>query len=601
MIGVLYGYSNLVQYGPDHPMQEGRDYVILDHSRLKRTRNSQGIMIGSARTNPGKLVTCKADLADAEKTAQLKTVYDALCSLGVDALVSIGGDDTLKTANKFQLFQDCLPAGSKKIPVVHVPKTIDNDYMGIDFTFGYFTAVETLAGEIRNLLADAESTRSYFLAETMGRSAGWIAYGAAIAGEASLVISVEDITGKYRQEEEVVNPKTGEKTTRAVMNIDETVKRIVATMRVREDAERKEYGVIVVAEGLAEYLPMSYLKDVPRDEHGHISISHINLCELFSNLISKEYTRQTGKKRRVKGLQLGYESRCARPQAFDVMLGSQLGVGRLPGAGGRTTQRRHGVGVRPTGPALCAVQHVGGSRDARDDRPLRQARFRFPPTGTVPRNVHPRMNSTGRPPTTVPRAHAHESRRWRLVPRSHGPLAIRCVLCARCAPCDPGRSGLRGGELAGERRERLHVVGSLEGARIRAVPAAQAALHLSHRRVLVLGEPAFDFLEQLAEIRRPVAEQGGGHLHDIGPGQQGLDHVVGKVDASRGRQGHIGLITDDGDPPQGQPQFVPAAEHQVGRHLQRLQVDVRFEEPVEQHQAVGAGLRRRGGPGRASR
>ena len=54
VIGILYGYSNLVQYGPEHPMQEGRDYVILDHARLKRTRNSQGIMIGTARTNPGK-------------------------------------------------------------------------------------------------------------------------------------------------------------------------------------------------------------------------------------------------------------------------------------------------------------------------------------------------------------------------------------------------------------------------------------------------------------------------------------------------------------------------------------------------------------------
>ncbi len=245
----------------------------------------------------------------------------------MDALISIGGDDTLKTANKFQLFQECLPPGSKKIPVVHVPKTIDNDYMGIDFTFGYFTAVEILATEIRNLLADAESTRSYFLTETMGRSAGWIAYGAAIAGEASLVISVEDITGKYRDEEEVVDPATGAKTKRAVMNIDETVKRIVATMRVREDVERKEYGVVVLAEGLSEYLPISYLKGVSRDEHGHISISSINLCELFSKLVSEEYTRQTGKKRRVKGLQLGYEARCARPQAYDVMLGSQLGVG----------------------------------------------------------------------------------------------------------------------------------------------------------------------------------------------------------------------------------------------------------------------------------
>ena len=146
VVGVMYGYSNLVQFGPDHPMQEGRDYVILDHTRLKRTRNSQGIMIGSARTNPGKMVTCKADLDDPIKTAPLKTTYDALCSLNVDALVSIGGDDTLKTANKFQMFQDRMPAGSHKIPVVHVPKTIDNDYMGIDFTFGYFTAVETLAG-----------------------------------------------------------------------------------------------------------------------------------------------------------------------------------------------------------------------------------------------------------------------------------------------------------------------------------------------------------------------------------------------------------------------------------------------------------------------
>jgi ATP-dependent phosphofructokinase / diphosphate-dependent phosphofructokinase len=346
VIGILYGYSNLVLFGPDHPMLEGRDYVMLDHSRLKRTRNSPGIMIGSARANPGKLVTCKADLDDAEKTAPLRTVYDALCSLGVDALVSIGGDDTLKTANKLQMFQDRLPEGSKLLPVVHVPKTIDNDYMGIDFTFGYFTAVETLAGEIRNLLADAESTRSYFLAETMGRSAGWIAYGAAIAGEASLVISVEDITGKYRQNEEVVNPKTGEKSVRAVMNIDETVKRIVATMRVREEAERKEYGVIVVAEGLAEFLPMSYVKDVPRDEHGHISISHINLCELFSNLIAKEYTRQTGKKRRIKGLQLGYESRCARPQAFDVMLGSQLGVGAYRAL---VEEQRSGVMVSVSG------------------------------------------------------------------------------------------------------------------------------------------------------------------------------------------------------------------------------------------------------------
>jgi len=327
VIGVLYGYSNLVEYGPDHPMVEGRDYVMLDHARLKRTRNSPGIMIGTARTNPGKLVTCKADLVDPKKTAQLKTVYDALCSLGVDALISIGGDDTLKTANKFQLFQDCLPPGSKKIPVVHVPKTIDNDYTGIDFTFGYFTAVEILAGEIRNLLADAESTRSYFLAETMGRSAGWIAYGAAIAGEASLVISVEDIIGKYRIEESFTDPKTGEVKKRPVMNIDAVLDLIVGTMLARE-RDGKEYGVIVLAEGLSELLPMEIIRDVSRDEHGHIAVAEVRLHERMVQLIDRRYAERTnGRKRRLRGVQLGYTARCAKPTAFDAMLGSQLGVG----------------------------------------------------------------------------------------------------------------------------------------------------------------------------------------------------------------------------------------------------------------------------------
>jgi 6-phosphofructokinase 1 len=327
VVGVLHGYSHLVQFGPDHPLVEGRDFVMIDHKMLKRTRNSQGILIGTARTNPGQQIARPEHLAEPARTAQLRTVYEALSSLEVDALVSIGGDDTLKTANKFMLFQEHLPEGARRMPVVHLPKTIDNDYSGIDFTFGYFTAVETLASEIRNLLADAEASRSYYLTETMGRSAGWLAYGAAIAGEASLVVSVEDITGKYRDEEPYSDPATGETGTRPVMKVEEVVRRIAATMRVREEKENKEFGVIVIAEGLAEYLPQNYLEGIQRDEHGHISISQVNLCRRFARLISDEYTRQTGKSRRVTGLQLGYEARCSRPHAFDVMLGSQLGVG----------------------------------------------------------------------------------------------------------------------------------------------------------------------------------------------------------------------------------------------------------------------------------
>lgn len=327
VVGVLYGYSQLVQYSPETPLVEGRDYIKIDHRVLKRTRNTQGIMIGTARTNPGKKVSHPSHLDDPDRTAELRTVHAALRSIGVDALISIGGDDTLKTANKFKLVQDHMPPGTHRIPIVHVPKTIDNDYMGIDFTFGYFTAVETLAGEIRNLLADAEANRSYFLAETMGRSAGWLAYGAAIAGEASMVISVEDITGKYRTQETTVDPQTGESTTRDVMNLEQVLRRIVATMRTREEVERKEFGVIILAEGLAEFMPSAFLEGVGRDEHGHIAIAKVNLCKVFSKLVADEYNRQTGRKRRVTGLQLGYEIRCAKPHAFDVMLGSQLGVG----------------------------------------------------------------------------------------------------------------------------------------------------------------------------------------------------------------------------------------------------------------------------------
>jgi 6-phosphofructokinase len=326
VIGMKHGYSALAEFSAERPLVEGRDYVRVTPEFLKRSRSSQGILLGTARTNPGKMVSAPEHLDDPQRVAPLRAAYDGLRSLGVEALISIGGDDTLKTANKFRLFQDRLPAGSPRIPVVHLPKTIDNDYMGIDFTFGYFTAVDTLANEIRNLLYDAEAGRTYFLCETMGRSAGWLSYGAAISGEASLVISVEDIHGRYRGEETVTDAGGGTRI-KPVMNIEEVVGRIVKTMRVREDHEGKQFGVVVLAEGLAEYLPARSLEGIPRDDHGHISISHVQLGRMFAKLVAEEYKRQTGRSRKVVGLQLGYESRCARPHAFDIMLGSQLGVG----------------------------------------------------------------------------------------------------------------------------------------------------------------------------------------------------------------------------------------------------------------------------------
>ncbi|XZE52482.1 6-phosphofructokinase [Planctomycetaceae bacterium SH139] len=323
VIGMKHGYSKLAEYTASGPLREGTDYIVFTKDLLTHMRTSRGIMLGTARTNPGRHVSSPEHLEDPELTAPLRRVYEGLVSLDVDALISIGGDDTLKTANKMKLYQEHLPPGAKRFPVVHLPKTIDNDYTGIDFTFGYFTAAETIAEEIRNLNYDAAAGRAYFICECMGRSAGWLAYGASIAGEASMVLSVEDITGSLATEE-VVNSETGE--TRKVMALDRVVDRMVDMMLARE-RENRESGVIVIAEGLAEFLPLKQLEGVQRDDHGHISITSIHLGSMLAKLVGDRYQQRTGRSRKINGLQLGYESRCAPPHAFDIMLGAQLGVG----------------------------------------------------------------------------------------------------------------------------------------------------------------------------------------------------------------------------------------------------------------------------------
>lgn len=322
VFGIKHGYSRLAEYTAAGPLQEGSDYIRFTHERLTHARTSRGIMIGTARTNPGKHVSAPEHLKDPELVAPLRRVYEGLCSLEVDALISIGGDDTLKTANKLKMFQDNLPADARRFPVVHLPKTIDNDYTGIDFTFGFFTAVETLAEEIRNLNYDAAAGRAYFLCEAMGRSAGWLAYGAAIAGEASMVLSVEDIIGPLADEEF----DSASNTTRKVMNLDKVIDRMVDMMVARE-REGRDYGTIVIAEGVAEFLSLKHLEGISRDDHGHINISSINLSALIASSLSKRYAERTGRSRKINGVQLGYEARCAPPQAYDVILGSQLGVG----------------------------------------------------------------------------------------------------------------------------------------------------------------------------------------------------------------------------------------------------------------------------------
>ena len=165
-LGILEGFTHLQGYAPEKPLQEARHFLSLTAHAVSGLRAQRGIAIRSARANPGKDVKSKADLDRPEKVAKLRASVQALRSVGASALVTMGGDDTLKTANFMNLLG---------MPTIHIPKTIDNDYYGIPWTFGYWTAVDTARKALLNLKADADSTNAYFLVELMGRSAGWMA------------------------------------------------------------------------------------------------------------------------------------------------------------------------------------------------------------------------------------------------------------------------------------------------------------------------------------------------------------------------------------------------------------------------------------------
>ncbi len=326
VVGILHGYSGLLGYERGRPLVADEHYRTISDRDLRGLRNSRGILVGTGRANPGKGIQSPYDLEDPKKTERLLRVYEGLCSLDLDALVSIGGDDTLKTANFLYEFQRHLPAGARRVRVVHVPKTIDNDYRGIDFTFGFFTAVDVMADELLNLRADAMATSGYFIVETMGRKAGWLAYGVAIAGEAHLVVGVEDVVEDLAIHEDVRDPETGEVRREVRLAMDRLADRVVDLILSRE-SQGKLYGTVVLAEGLAEMLPESYLAGVARDEHGHVSLGRIDIGKLVAKVAAERYQERTGRSKKLTGVQLGYESRCSPPHAFDVMLGSQLGLG----------------------------------------------------------------------------------------------------------------------------------------------------------------------------------------------------------------------------------------------------------------------------------
>ncbi len=298
VIGFFHGFEFLEKFDPNQRflLVEDAHYKVFSSS-ISRIRNRRGVYLKTSRANPGKKIKTKEDLKDPEKNQKLRNILQGLDSLGIGFLITIGGDDTLKTANYLSLMG---------LPVIHIPKTIDNDYYGIPWTFGYWSAVQMAQESLLNLRADSESTDSYFVVEMMGRKAGWLAYAASVAGEAILSISIEDIT------EDTVDLK-------------KLAKRIVDIILAREK-ENKFYGVITVAESIADKLPPD-LQPKQTDKHGNVILGSAEVGRLLRDMVLESYKEKTGRNKKIIYKQIGYETRNIIPISFDVVLGSMLGYG----------------------------------------------------------------------------------------------------------------------------------------------------------------------------------------------------------------------------------------------------------------------------------
>jgi phosphofructokinase-like protein len=228
-----------------------------------------GTILGSSRTNPFKLDN------------GVERIKENLANDGVDALVAIGGEDTLGVATKLS---------ELGVNVVGVPKTIDNDLSGTDFTFGFDTAVNIATEAIDRLHTTAESHHRVLVVEVMGRHAGWIALHSGIAGGANIVLIPEQ-------------PFDIEEVCRLIESRFES--RYAPILVVSEGAVPREGGDMTLVSG-----------DV--DDFGHVRLGGIG------DRIAAEIERRTGKEARA--VVLGHIQRGGTPTAFDRWLATRFGL-----------------------------------------------------------------------------------------------------------------------------------------------------------------------------------------------------------------------------------------------------------------------------------
>jgi 6-phosphofructokinase 1 len=284
VLGVRDGFKRIMKGDTSH-------VAPLDIDDVSRIHFRGGSDLGTARDNP------------ARQQEDLERVVATLLGLGVDKLITIGGDDTAYSAMRVQ------QASEGRLRVAHVPKTIDNDLdlpHGI-FTFGFQTARHVGVQVIQNLMVDARTTTRWYFVVSMGRKAGHLALGMAKAAGATLSLIPEEFPEERVRLQKIVDILVGA-----------IAKRVV---HGRPD------GVAVLAEGLIEKVDPADLEDLPnveRDAHGHLRLSEVSFGTLIKRCVRDELDR-LGVPCTIVAKDIGYELRCADPIPFDIEYTRDLG------------------------------------------------------------------------------------------------------------------------------------------------------------------------------------------------------------------------------------------------------------------------------------
>lgn len=260
MVGIRNGWSGLIE----------KDVEDLPRSRVRGLARTGGTILGTSRTHP----------YNAEGGGP-ENMLRNLRELDIDAVIAIGGEGTLAGANRL---------AADGLPIVGVPKTIDNDLQGTDYTFGFDTAVQIATDAMDRLRTTGESHHRCMVAEVMGRHVGWIALHAGMAGGAHYTVIPEE-----------------------PFDIAEICKAMERRFQMGE-----KYGIIVVAEGAT---PKEGTMDAglgEEDEFGHKTFNGMG------QIIGDEVKKRLGYD--VRTTVLGHTQRGGTPTAYDRVLATRYGV-----------------------------------------------------------------------------------------------------------------------------------------------------------------------------------------------------------------------------------------------------------------------------------